>query len=681
MRLTLALTFLFISVVRFVYCQDVNTNNEQDSITKKLQLYLKKGEDYNNKGNYDSAIFFAEKVLYATKSGEYVCLRGKAISNIGLYLLGLEQYRNSLEKFKEALAIFEDCNDTLEIANCLGFIGSSYDYIGNNEKSIEYQLRALKAYESVNHSRGIAKTYNNIGIVYARINDNDNAILYFVKAKKAFEIVKDTFALATIINNLGAIFEFQGYFEKAHEEYQEALTLFEKINSNSGMGLALGNIAEAKKELRQYDEAIVYYNRGGEFYESIGAKNGSADIANGLAETYMFLKQYDKAKIHLDKALEYGTVLESKHILGECYELYSKFYENQNDYKNAIKYYKLYNQIRDSLINIEKSQKIVELQSRYENEKKEQEIASLKKDNKIQSLELERQRVFRDFAIIATILILLIIFVITNRYYFKLKANKLLKKKNRQLEITNKKLIESEAQLKDMNKSKDKFFAIIAHDIKNPFHAILSTSEGLILNLKSLSKNEIGDYANLIHSSAKSLYQLLENLLNWSRSQRGTIHFEPAINDLYDVSRGTISIFRSDCEKKNIELISQIMPGTNAWFDMDMITITLRNLVNNALKFSFEGEKIVITAENKGDSIYVSVEDNGIGMTQEEINTIKLKDSYLSRLGTSNEKGSGLGLLICMEFIEKHGSELIIESYPQKGSKFSFLLAKMPRFM
>lgn len=237
-------------------------------------------------------------------------------------------------------------------------------------------------------------------------------------------------------------------------------------------------------------------------------------------------------------------------------------------------------------------------------------------------------------------------------------------------------LLESEKQLRELNATKDRFFSIIAHDIKNPLAVFLNVSELIKTMFDELSKDELIYFTNEINKSAKNLMNLLDNLLTWARSQTGKLEFLPSNNDLFYICSNCISLLAFNAEKKGISLISNITEQTMFYGDPDMIDTVLRNLVINAIKFTSEGGTIKIDSIDIGNYYEISVTDNGVGISDDVIDKLFKIDSNVSTSGTMQEKGTGLGLILCKEFIEKNGGKIRAESQIGVGSKFKFTLRK-----
>lgn len=233
-------------------------------------------------------------------------------------------------------------------------------------------------------------------------------------------------------------------------------------------------------------------------------------------------------------------------------------------------------------------------------------------------------------------------------------------------------LLESEALLKKLNATKDNFFSIIGHELKSPFNNIMGFSNLLAQQVQKKSFNDLEKYAAIIQDSSKRALALLRNLLEWSRSQTGNMVFTPENIEIVDLMQKVTDLLKDAAQQKSIT-ISKIMPPSDFIFaDKEMIYSTLRNLVSNAIKFTDHGGKIIISAHQNQEEWVISISDNGTGIPPEALGKLFRIDQSYSTVGTENERGTGLGLILCQEFVEKHGGKIWVESEFGKGSKFSF---------
>jgi len=231
-------------------------------------------------------------------------------------------------------------------------------------------------------------------------------------------------------------------------------------------------------------------------------------------------------------------------------------------------------------------------------------------------------------------------------------------------------------KLEELNVTKDKLFTIISHDLRNPFNTILNLCTLLKHNLKDYKADEIEKFISLLNESASKGYNLLENLLNWSRSQTNQINIMASRFDISFIVDLNIDLLRQTAREKKIELTSAIDHKMFVYADEDMLNTVIRNLLSNALKYTYEKGKVTIFAKEADDFIEVSVRDTGMGIEPEDLKNLFRIDIAKVRPGTENEKGTGLGLIICKEFIEKNGGQIRAESTPKKGSTFYFTIPR-----
>lgn len=253
------------------------------------------------------------------------------------------------------------------------------------------------------------------------------------------------------------------------------------------------------------------------------------------------------------------------------------------------------------------------------------------------------------------------------------KQNKELLALNASLEEKVKKRTE---ELSIANASKDKFFSIIAHDLKNPFNALFGLTEFMIDNWDDIMDENKIELIRDLHSSSKVTYNLLQNLLQWSRSQTGKIKVEPVKFDAWEVAEENIKVLAKNAESKQITLINSVQPKTICLADRNMINTVFRNLISNSIKFTNKGGSVEVFMTNLEDEYQFCVSDSGIGMNKETLDKLFKINEKVQRAGTADEQGTGLGLILCKEFVEKNGGAISVESEPNFGSKFIFSVPK-----
>ncbi|MEN8119644.1 MAG: hybrid sensor histidine kinase/response regulator [Bacteroidota bacterium] len=259
------------------------------------------------------------------------------------------------------------------------------------------------------------------------------------------------------------------------------------------------------------------------------------------------------------------------------------------------------------------------------------------------------------------------------------KTNELLArvKTHIQLKLVQEQLSETNEKIQLANENKDKLLSIIAHDLRNPFSVLITFSKLIMDSFDEFSKDDILTYMKSFYETSKQGYNLLDNLLKWSKSQTGKMEIIPEKIDLNDLVEETVTLLNSQALNKHIKLENKVPQNIWAFADINMILTVLRNLISNAIKFTNSDGTVSITGEQNENHIKISIIDNGMGIEASDIDKIFRIDIKHSTSGTEGETGTGLGIILCKEFIEKNNGELKVESKPGMGSKFSFTLPKV----
>jgi len=392
--------------------------------------------------------------------------------------------------------------------------------------------------------------------------------------------------------------------------------------------------------------AIIYLKRSLDLAEKINAIEAQINSRRNLGLAYAYLERYSEAYNLMSLSLNQAKKFKDSYLILGCYTNLSKYFEIRSDYKQSLYYSKLYLTLRDSIITQENINAVNEQEAIYKNEKERRENSILQKD-------IQLAQTQRNYLILIAFLMITITVVIYGRYHFKKIANQ---------------------QLHELNATKDKLFKIIAHDLKNPFLAIFGYTEMLISDYYILTDKERLEFVANIDKSSRQTYRLVENLLFWAQSQTGKLDFNPKVINLNNIIKQTISLLQPLADNKNIKLGIESPGEMNIFGDEEMIKMVLRNLIVNGIKFTNSGGEINITIINYDHHTEIAVEDNGVGIDKEKISNLFSIENPGSSVGTEGEKGTGIGLILCKEFVEKHGGKIRVESIQNKGSKFIFTI-------
>ena len=596
------------------------------------------------------------------------------LNDIGVtyYLMG--EYGKSLDYFEQSLELREQLQDTANIVKTLNNLGVISQIAGNFKKALEYLNRSLLFKLDLNDTLSIAKTLNNIGVLYKDVNEFEDAGHFLRQALSYYLTVDNASGIAAAYNNLGQVFEARNKPDSALYYYHESLKIKREINDELGIGNTLNNLALIYQAKGQDEEAERLHMEAMEIRKKIGDDFGLASTLNNLGNLYFFEEKYALSE---EKFLESNQIAVRDRLMGiqqRNYAGLSRLYENTGRPVLALEYYKKYSVTRDSVFSEDLKNQIADLKVQYESEKSKRELELLRRENEIQELKLEnsqKERVQFLTGIVSLFFASVLVFLYL-QYRNNKRLNRQLRKYNQELELRVK---ERTRELEDSNASKDRFFSIIAHDLKSPFNGLLGFAGLLHHDFDTLSEKEKREFSGLIEESASGIYKLLENLLEWASSQTGAIQLNRDKLDVGHLISETIGANKSFEENKRITSEIQVQTARLALADEDTLKTVLRNLHSNAVKFTPRGGKIRFTVDDLDENrIIVRVTDTGVGIRREDIgNLFNLRKKHRTE-GTEKENGTGLGLILCKEFVEKNGGALSVESEPGKGSTFSFTL-------
>ena len=617
---------------------------------EKVKILNELADIYQYINTKESIRLAEEGIKLASKIGYDKGLAG-CYGSLGYAYTNVDNQK-AIEYTTKALEIRKKINDEAGIATSLNVLGIIKYYEDDYLASIEYHLEALKRREAIGDEIKIATSYNNIAIVNMALSNYDSALDYLNRALKIRVAANNQSAIGIIKANIGEIQKLKGNNEEALETFNEALVINKKLDNHKSIANIFRNIAAVYNNLENYSAAITFYDSSLSIYYTIDEKNGIANSENGLAEVYNNLGQLDSAIKHSTTALEFSQKINSKKNALKALEILYNCYEQKGNFKKAYENLSIYNHINESFKDSDRLKKIARIELEYKLEKiqKEQEDA------------LNRQRI---------IILLLVLIVLSGTIILILmsRSSKNKKKANIQLNQLNERLNEASA-------AKDRFLSIIAHDLRGPYQTTLGFSEVLANDFNSLSKHEINECIANLNTSLKNQYNLLNDLLHWAELQGGGFNLETELIDLQLCTNNIISLMTLAAKKKGINLSNSINAGIFVSADKNMLNLVLRNLISNSIKFTPPKGSVNISASENEKSIQICVTDTGIGISNNDISSLFNGESRFSNNGTSDEEGSGLGLILCKEIIEKHGGKIWVESEVNKGSKFIFKLPK-----
>ena len=637
-----------------------DTNNRE---YKEIAGCLKQAEYFITR-NKDSSIYYLNLGSEILEKTELKAAPGLYFEIARLYHRNNE-YRKALGFFNLSSVRAGDTDDPGMVVHSGNWAGYIHSQLGESEDAIEILLTSLDLAEKNNISDYLAETLMMLGFAYRDSKDNENAMKYFTAAKEAAESTGIAGNLASILGEIGNLQVLSGNISQGLEYQFQALEMRTKAHDSILIGYSYNDIANSYFLNKDYNRAISYFKKSLTLHKQMKNEWASFYGYINLASIFSEIRLFTLQKAYLDSAKTLADHLKMKPVYQLYHENCLQYFENINDYKEVFNHYKLLTAYSDSLAGEEMSRRIAEITARYDAERKDREIEQQKIINR--KLKLLTFLLVTGIALLVAITILLI-----RSYIIKKKVNAILEQKNREIITRRDELQFQRDEYQILNATKDKFFSIIAHDLKNPFSGLIGLTDILISDNKSFSEEELREVYSDLNQTSRVTYSLLENLLLWARSQTKSLHIEPEIIDAGNLTGEIIALYEKQAKAKNIGITCDTDPELEFFADPNMIRTVLRNLVSNALKFTDEGGRISIKAGKRGKFAEISVQDTGTGLEKESIDRIFRIDVNTSLIGNHHNKGSGLGLILCKEFVELNGGEITVESTPGRGSIFTF---------
>ena len=614
-----------------------------------------------------------------------------------------------------------------EKAASLHTLGNVYAYQKNYSKALNCYREALKIDENQNNSEGIAKSYINIGVVYLNLSDFDTSLDFFFKALKHSEKTKDPVIHSALLKNIGSVFWYMKNYQKALEYYKQALQLEEKNNDLEGISASLNNIGTVYWFSEDFDKALAYFTRALKISKQIGDKIIIAGTLNNIGELYFGQKNYKEAmdyfeksltlkreindqngmgytllnigKLHLDKkdyenaqyylmnGLELALSIKSKSLCEQYYASLSKVYSAKQNYKEALELFKQYTDIRDSIYSDEVTNKIAELEVKYETEKREKELEILRKNKQINTMKLKRQKLVWFFSLSVIVVLLLLATVLYNRYQLKLRTNNLLN-----IEINERKNTE-----KDLQKMKDNLEVLVEkrtnkltetnlqlqHEIterkriEEKIKKSLLEKEILLKEVHHRVKNNMQIISSLLNLQASNIQD--EVLLQIFKSSQSRIMSMALVHEKLYLSKNFAEINMNDYIKSLLRYLIMQHNAKNIRYKIETNNILLdantaiplgllcNEIISNSMKHAFPNQEygfINILLQQIDSSYLLTISDDGVGFSHQDFSNqttnlgIELIESLVKQIAGKLDIQSDNGAIYMIRFKIYHDNEL-----------------------
>ncbi|MCX7696321.1 MAG: tetratricopeptide repeat-containing sensor histidine kinase [Bacteroidales bacterium] len=674
------LKILFLLILTHGGCYAFNLN--LDTIDSLLNVYTPKSKD-----KYHFMLLKGKEMKYVNPLGSLTCfqniirqssvedkfIKGLAWEEIGNIFFYLGFTDSAFKAYKKSFAYYlaENCYPCF--ASLALEVAKYKKRLADYPSALQFCLIAIQIAQQTNQIKIIGKSYVLIGSIYLMQQKYQEALKFMQKAISIFN--KDEFIKEKIMTyiNIAGVYRTTGRIDDAFQTLQKSYEIASKNNFKREMAVILNNLADIHLELGKYDEAIRLLSTAFNFEEHDAENSCIFHMNLGIA--YMKKNQLYESEKHLLKSLEILFHLKNLNLLAKTYALLSDLYVLKHDYQKAYQYKNQQKKLEDSLCFEQNAQMLKATEEKFKIKELENENKLLRQQQLIDQMKSSSQE--KNF-----IMLVVLLFLALLALGFLIFLNRMQKKHELTLNKYNKELLEKNALLAkqklDIAESilvRDKLFSIISHDLRNPMASLISFARIIRRDYQKLTPKELEVLVSEMEKVVNKMSDLLENLLLWYRTQGDKWISQPTVIHLQNIIQKVIEYYEKSFQLKNISVdITLDKEPTIVYADEKMLETILRNLVSNAIKYTPENGKVFISSTKHENEYIIQIQDTGIGMDQDKISEIMSNQPIESTPGTAGEKGSGLGLYIVKELIDKNKGRFWIESTLGKGTSFYFTL-------
>ncbi|WBA42238.1 ATP-binding protein [Hymenobacter canadensis] len=615
---------------------------------------------------------------------------------------------------EQALHLAAVSGPPAEVAAAYLAIGAAYQAQRQYEPALRHFTRALRLYQQLHNEPGRARALGMLGQTQYLEGDTGQAYDTYKQALALTLSVGNPRSKAEVYSNLGELLGAGGQWRRALRSYEQAYAEWQQAGSLPGQAQALNSIGLAHHQLRQYSRSLYYLRLSLQQARQLGDSTSTGEALASTGRVYQDVGNYEVAMGFytqaisqlpaytpparraaalqalalvqdsmanraaairaLRQALPLARRAGSQIQVSTLYQKLADLYQRESNYPQALAAQRRYSDLQDSVFAERRSAQIAELQTRYESEKKGREIQLLLKNRQIQDANLRRQKLLRNAMAVGALLLLLAVAALYRGRREQARINRLLQRKNRAIN-------RQKQELSHLNHTKDTLFSIISHDLRSPLSSLYSMLT--LQTLGNLPPERMAAHTQRLSRTLDVTLRLLDNLLNWSAAQIQGDKVRPESIALQTAAEEALALLIGDAERKSIQLLTQLPAPCLVSADLNMLRLVLRNLVGNAIKFTPAEGTVTLAARLQETGMWeISVTDTGVGIAVADQARIFGENGLHSTLGTAREKGTGLGLRLCKEFVERNGGRISFASVPGQGSTFRFTLpAAMPEVL
>jgi signal transduction histidine kinase len=500
------------------------------------------------------------------------------------------RYQKSYENFSKGIELAEEINADDILKQLYTNVSVVFTKIGNYEKSLEYILKAMDLYDKDENYQQYILLQSNLVSLYNEYGKYQEALSTILPFSKEVLNMNDSMCIAIIYSELSDTYLELDSLEKAEKNIDVAYAhIIDDENKFPSILKAyiLASKGNVFQYMKNYDSALYYFDIAKDIYHANRHISGVSDILSQMATIASENGELSLAKRLLLESTNNALSADYKRLASDNYKLLSNIYSEEGNAAKALEYYKKYSNLKDTLFNQQSNFKLLDLQIHYETKKKQQENKALKELNTLQ----------RDYFIAIAILMTILVIVIFSRYNTKRRSLETLTSKNKIISEQNKNLDILNKELSEANATKDKFFLILSHELLNPIKWIDNVASMLKEKYQKMSSDELNQALSALSQSSSTSSQLLDNLLTWSKIQVGRIDIDKENVNVHKIVWKLESMFRAKLHEKRIEIENNNYPDFYIHTDKQMLITVLRNLIDNAIKFSYPESSVIIDSK------------------------------------------------------------------------------------
>lgn len=598
------------------------------------------------------------------------------LSNTSTYAEFDSAFREMIADFHKGTLHFDDRDvaDIVSVAQSksysndilpevYGWAGSMYGN-GRMHEAIVYFIESANLYAKKGKHRAESICYFQIALIQHKAENFGEARDFYTKALNGSDSL-DHRTKINCWNGLALIKREASQYTEAEKDFRSAYEIAYKENDKAWIAILLGNIGSIHLRIDNYDSALYYYLKNLALIRTTTEFENEIETYINIAKVYLGKNNLRRTFSYLDSAV---NIIEGRNIkfsdyfnpMDEIDRLYALAWAHQGDYKKAFDYYSKFHQVSEEKQDRLNGRSLKQLQLSYSYEQKQHELELLQQINQANVSTIKQQQ-YLEYAFVSIIGLLSILAFVTYQTA-------------RQRKKLNLALAKTNTELERLNTMKNKLFSVISHDLRTPLGNLQSILS--LYHSGDMNADDVAMVAGRLGQQVKASGYVLENLLEWAKSELHEAKSNPTKVDLHQLADKVLHQFDADLKSKKIAAANEVPNGTTVWADRNQIEIVLRNLTANAVKFTKENGNVKIGATTYSSTVQLMVRDNGVGMTADQVGNLFHSGQVVSTLGTNKEKGSGIGLLITKELVVNNGGTIEAESEQGQGTVFTITLPK-----